>query len=76
MTRDHFTILSIYDRPEDHPGHVVLASWCVGPGGDLQLAGQALCDTLDEARAVALAAGYVCIGRTASDHVELVESWV
>jgi hypothetical protein len=72
---DPLTMLTIYDRPPEHPRHVVLVSWEVGANGITQL-GSALCDTVDEARAVPRAAGMVCVGRTQFDDPALVESWV
>jgi len=69
-------LFAIYDRPADHPNHVVLRTWWVAPGPAVIPLGEALCDTLGEARAVMYAAGLVCLGRQDDDDPAIVETWV
>ena len=69
-------ILTIYDRPRDHPNHVVLSSFAVGEGGQVDHLGSALCDTIQEARAIPIGRGMFCLGRSPDDHPTVVESWV
>jgi hypothetical protein len=72
---DRLQIFTIYDRPSDHPRHVVLRTWAIDQGFP-QSIGEALCDTVDEARAVMLAAGLTCLGRGPDDDATIVESWI
>lgn len=69
-------MFTIYDRPSDHPRHVVLRVWRVLPGGRTVSVGEALCDTVDEARAPLQAAGFVCLGRQDDDDPVVVETWI
>ena len=75
MPDDGLNVLTIYDRPEDHPRHVVLTSWWIGSDG-MRLLGSALCDTVDEARAIPIARGMYCLPRAEEDHPSVVESWM
>ena len=70
------TMLTIYDSPADHPGFVVLTSWAVWPGFDPIFLGQGPCNTVDEARAIPLAAGMHLLPRSDDDDPCVVESWI
>lgn len=45
----------IYDHPRDHPEHIVLRRWTVGPGGIVPDSAAHLCTNVDVARAIILA---------------------
>jgi hypothetical protein len=75
VSEDGLQIFTIYDHPSDHPRHVVLRTWWITPRTPPRTA-EALCDTLDEARAVMLAAGLVCLGRQPDEDPTIVESWI
>lgn len=68
-------LYTIYDRPADHPSSVVLRRWIVD-GRGTQPAESALCNTIDEARAILIAHGLVCIPRDVNDDPVVVETWV
>ena len=68
------TMLTIYNHPADHPHHIVLTSWAITSDGP-ELMGSALCDTVEEARAVPRGAGMFCLGRAPEDDPTVVESW-
>lgn len=68
-------LLTIYDHPPEHPGHFVLTSWWAGVDG-VRLLGWALCDTLEQARAVPIARGMACFMRSDEDPAHVVETWL
>ena len=60
---------------------IILGTSCcyldaIGQNRDPEFVGEALCDTVEEARAVMLAAGLVCLGREPGDDATIVESWI
>lgn len=69
-------MFTIYDRPSDHPRHVVLRTWSIEQSASPRFVGEALCDTVDEARAVMLEAGLYCLGREPLDEPTIVETWI
>lgn len=67
---------TIYDRPRDYPGHIVLRRSYAGANVVMHAAECELFANVDDAREVLAGRGLDCIGRMPDDEPQIVEVWV
>lgn len=74
--RDALAIWTIYARPRDYPDHFVARKFLVGPNNQpLATQDMFVADSVEEVRAL-LPPGLVCLARSPSDDLRIVESWL
>ena len=67
----------IYERPRDYPDKFVVRVWVIGAvkGEPVPTQYFMLADTLEAARKF-IPYGLVCINRSESDELQIIESWI
>ena len=74
MTDDRVTIWVIYDRPLDHPEHIVVRAQYALPNGTVVADRHALLFTrVEDARKHLESNGLYCLGRQPDDQPQIVE---